>query len=192
MTARLAAAFAALAIASTAAPAVAHQADPVAVAAQREALSRLDWMNGEWVGTAEIMTGPGQTRTLRHTERIGPMLDGTIKVIEGHSYEADGSTGFNAFAVLSWDREQGRYVMRSYTGGHSGDFAMETTPTGWRWSTPARGGEIHYETVHTGDNWTETGDFVMPGREPMRVVTLRLTRKGDSDWPMAGAVAPND
>lgn len=192
MTVRLAAAFAALSLACAAAPALAQQVDPAAVAAQREHMSRLDWMNGEWTGAAEVMVGMGQTRTLRHTERIGPMLDGVIKVIEGHSYEADGSTGFNAFAVLSWDDENDRYTMRSYVGGMAGDFPLEITPTGWRWSTPARGGEIRYETVHTPDSWTETGDFIMPGREPMRVITLRLTRKGDSDWPAAGAVAPGD
>lgn len=175
-----------------AAPAIAQQADPVAIAAQREAMATLDWMNGEWVGTAEIMTGAGQTRTLRHTERIGPMLDGTLKVIEGHSYEADGSTGFNAFAILSWDDEQDRYVMRSYAQGRVGDFPLEITPTGWSWSTPARGGEIQYVTVHTDGGWTETGDFIAPGREPMRVITLTLTRRGDSEWPAAGAVAPGD
>lgn len=192
MRVRLAAAFAALSLACAAAPVLAQQADPAVLAAQREAMADLDWMNGEWVGTAEIMTGIGQTRTLRHTERIGPMLDGTIKVIEGHSYENDGSTGFNAFAILSWDAAQDRYVMRSYAQGHAGDFPLEITPTGWKWSTPARGGEIQYTTVHTDGGWTETGDFVAPGREPMRVITLSLTRRGDSGWPAAGAVAPGE
>ena len=192
MTRRFAASFAALSVVCCAAPAMAQQFDPAIATAHRGHLSQLEWMNGEWVGTAEVMVGMGQTRTLRHTERIGPMLDGVIKVIEGHSYEADGSTGFNAFAILSWDDENERYTMRSYVGGMAGDFPLEMTPAGWRWSTPARGGEIHYETIHDGDSWTETGDFVMPGREPMRVITLRLHRKGDSDWPAGGAVAPGE
>lgn len=192
MRIHLAAAFAALSLACAAAPVLAQQADPAVLAAQREAMADLDWMNGEWIGTVEIMTGVGQTRTLRHTERIGPMLDGAIKVIEGHSYESDGSTGFNAFAILSWDDAQDRYVMRSYAQGHAGDFPLEITPTGWKWSTPAPGGEIRYTTVHTDSGWTETGDFVAPGREPMRVVTLSLTRRGDSGWPAAGAVAPGE
>ena len=189
---RVTAAFLAFSLVCSSAPAVAQQADPAALAAQRGAMAELDWMNGEWVGTAEIMVRMSQTRTLRHTERIGPMLGGTIKVIEGHSYEADGSTGFNAFAILSWDDAQDRYVMRSYAQGHAGDFPLEITPTGWRWSTPARGGEIRYTTVHTDGGWTETGDFVAPGREPMRVISLTLTRRGDSDWPAAGAVAPGE
>lgn len=192
MSIRFASAFAALSLVYAAAPTLAQQADPAALAAQREAMSELDWMNGEWVGTAEIMVGMGQTRTLRHTERIGPMLDGTIKVIEGHSYEADGSTGFNAFAILSWDDEQDRYVMRSYAQGHAGDFPLEITATGWKWSTPARGGEVQYTTVHTDGGWTETGDFVATGREPMRVITLTLHRTGDTDWPAGGAVAPGE
>ncbi len=189
---RLASVFMTVAVLACASPAPAQVADPAVLAAQRERMAALDWMNGEWVGTAEIMTAPGQYRTIRHTERIGPMLDGTIKVIEGHSYEADGATAFNAFAVLSWDGENSRYVMRSYAAGRVGDFPLETTPTGWTWSTLARGGEIHYTTVHTDEGWTETGEFIAPGREPMRVITLSLHRTGDSDWPMAGAVAPGD
>jgi hypothetical protein len=189
---RLASVFMTAAVLACAAPAVAQRADPAVLAEQREALSALDWMNGEWRGTAEIMTAPGQYRTIRHTERIGPMLDGTIKVIEGHSYEADGSTAFNAFAILSWDRENNRYVMRSYAAGRAGDFPLETTSTGWTWSTPSQGGEVRYTTVHTDGGWTETGYFIAPGREPMRVITLSLTRSGDSDWPVAGAVAPGD
>lgn len=186
----LVAALAVLSLTTSAAPVLAQQMDPAAVAAQRERMAALDWMDGEWAGTAEIMTAPGQYRTIRHTERVGPMLDGLVKVVEGHSYEPDGSTGFNALAILSWDATQNRYVMRSYTGGLAGDFPLEITPTGWRWSTPSRGGEMRYETVHEGDAWTEVGHYVMPGREPMRVITLSLTRRGDTDWPAAGAVSP--
>jgi hypothetical protein len=191
MRIRFAAAIAAFSFACAPPPATAQQADPAVLAAQREAMATLDWMDGQWVGQAEIMAGPGQTRSIRHTERIGPMLDRTIKVIEGHSYEADGATAFNAFAVLSWDPARG-YMMRSYAAGQAGDFPLEVTPTGWRWSTPSRGGEMRYETVHADGVWTETGDYVLPGREPMRVITLRLRRAGDSDWPAAGAVVPGD
>lgn len=174
-----------------AAPAAAQEMSPNGTPAQREAMQRLSWMDGEWVGTAEVYTGPGRTLTLRHTERIGPMLGGAIKVVEGHSYTEAGETAFNAFAVISWDEEAGAYMMRSYAGGHASDFPLTADATGFRWSVQTESGPIDYVTVHTPGEWVETGDMQIEGREPLRVITMRLKRVGDSAWPAAGAVDPN-
>ena len=38
--------------------------------------------------------------------------------------------------------------------------------------------------------WVELGHFVMPGREPMHVIELRLRRRGDTGWPAADPVIP--
>jgi len=163
---------------------------PAGTAEQREAMARLSWMDGEWVGTAETYAGPGSTRTHPHTERIGPMLGGSIKVIEGRSVGGDGAATFNAFAVISWDDARDRYVMRSYANGQAADFPFQLTPDGFAWAVQANGGEVRYVTSFRDGEWVEVGDFVMPGREPMRVVELRLRRRGDSTWPAAGAVVP--
>lgn len=157
---------------------------------QREALHRLDWMDGEWVGQASVYAGPGRTSAHAHSERIGPMLGGAIKVIEGRTTEADGSVSFNAFAVISWDQAAGRYVMRSYANGRAADFPLTATEDGFAWTTPARGGEIRYVTTFKDGEWVEVGDMVMEGREPMRVIELRLRRRGDTGWPAADPVLP--
>jgi hypothetical protein len=163
---------------------------PEGTEAQRAAMRTLSWMDGEWVGQATVSMGPGRTETHPHTERIGPMLGGSIKVIEGRSVNADGSAGFNAFAVVSWDGDTGRYMMRSYANGHAGDFPLEATAEGFRWSTTNRGGEMRYVTTFRDGEWVEVGDFIMPGREPMRVIELRLRRRGDTGWPAANPVTP--
>jgi hypothetical protein len=163
---------------------------PAGTAGQRDAMSRLAWMDGEWVGEARVYAGPGQTLTHPHTERIGPMLGGSIKVIEGRTTEADGTVSFNAFAVISWNDAEDRYVMRSYANGQAADFPLEATPTGFAWTIPSRGGEVRYVTTFADGEWVEVGDFVMPGREPLRVIELRLRRRGDSTWPAADPVVP--
>lgn len=157
---------------------------------QRDAMQRLAWMDGEWVGEATIFMGPGRTSTHPHTERIGPMLGGSIRVIEGRSVNPDGTAAFNAFAVVSWDDAADRYMMRSYANGQAGDFPLEATGDGFRWTTPSRGGEMRYTTTFRDGEWTELGDFVMPGRDPMRVIELRLRRRGDTGWPAADPVVP--
>ncbi len=172
------------------ATASAQAMNPAGTAEQRAAMQALSWMDGEWVGEATVSMGPGQATAHPHTERIGPMLGGSIKVIEGRSPNADGTAGFNAFAVVSWDDEADRYMMRSYANGQVGDFPLETTADGFRWSTPARGGEVRYVTTFRDGEWVEIGEFVMPGRNPMKVIELRLRRRGDTAWPAGDPVTP--
>lgn len=163
---------------------------PARTAAQREAVGALDFLDGEWRGEA-VVHGPGGTTTLTQTERVGPMLGGSIKVIEGRGYAVDGSTQFNAMATVSWDARNNRYGFRSYANGYSGDYQFERTDDGFRWETPAGpNAKIQYVAVVKDGTWHEVGDYVVEGQPPRRVIEMRLTRVGDSGWPAADPVAP--
>ena len=37
------------------------------------------------------------------TERIGPFLDGSVRVIEGRGYAADGAVASTRFGIISFD-----------------------------------------------------------------------------------------
>ncbi len=165
-------------------------ASPNGTEAQRAAIDRLDMLDGEWRGEATIH-GPGGTTTLTQTERVGSMLGGSIKVIEGRGYAADGSTRFNAMATVSWDARAGRYGFRSYAQGYSGDYPFEVTDDGFRWETPAGpGAKIEYVAVVRDGTWHEVGTWVAEGQPPRPMIEMRLTRIGDTDWPAGGAVDP--
>jgi hypothetical protein len=87
--------------------------DPAArIAAQREAMKALAFMDGAWRGRAETEQLPSG---FTHTERSGPMLDGSVRLIEGRSYDEKGATRFNAFAIISYDPARRVYTMHSYT-----------------------------------------------------------------------------
>ncbi len=176
-----------------AAPVAAHAqmpASPNGSEAQRAAIDRLDFMDGEWRGEATIH-GPAGTMTLVQTERVGSMLGGSIKVIEGRGYAADGSTQFNAMATVSWDARAGRYGFRSYAQGYSGDYAFEVTDDGFRWETPAGpNAKIQYVAVVRDGTWHEVGTWVAEGQPPRQMIEMRLTRIGDTDWPAGGTVSP--
>jgi len=165
-------------------------ASPNGSEAQRTAIDRLDMLDGEWRGEATIH-GPGGTTTLTQTERVGSMLGGSIKVIEGRGYAADGSTEFNAMATVSWDARAGRYGFRSYAQGYSGDYPFEVTEDGFRWETPAGpNARIQYVAVVRDGTWHEVGTYVAEGQPPRQMIEMRLTRIGDTDWPAGGAVDP--
>jgi hypothetical protein len=165
--------------------------DPAAVTrAEAEAMAKLQWMDGAWRGPAVTQTAQGERKVMQ-TERIGPMLGGTIKVIEGRGFSDGRNVGFNALGVVSYDPFQRTYEFRSYAQGYAGTFPFEVTPTGYVWSTPAAGGSVRYTATVKGDTWNEVGDLIAEGKPPVRIFEMNLKRIGDSDWPEAGALTAN-
>lgn len=158
------------------------------LAAQRDAMAPLAFMDGTWRGPASTVLPSGERHVITQTERIGPLLDGTIKLIEGRGYNADGSTGFNAFAVLSYHPAQQAYDFHSYAMGQSGDFAFKPTADGYVWEIPAGPMTIRYTAVVKDGRWHEVGDRILPGKPPVRFFDMTLQRIGDSAWPGADAV----
>ena len=170
-------------------PAAAQSADPQAIAAEREAMTRFAWMDGIWRGPATTQT-PSGPHSVTQTERIGPTLGGTIKVMEGRGYNADGSTGFNAFGILSYDPAARGYRLHSYALGRAGDFELTPTANGYVWTIPAGPFSIRYTATLAGGTWTEVGDRLVPGQPPQRFFEMRLTRVSDTDWPAANGPGP--
>ena len=171
--------------------AVAQPADDGAarMAAERDAMKAFDWMRGEWRGEAVTQTRSGEHR-VTHTERSGPLLDGTVRLIEGHSYKADGSTGFNALAMISYDPATKKYMMTSHAEGRFGNFEIVPTTDGYTWAIRAGPLTLRY-TAHFKDGvWTEIGERVVQAGPPIPFFRMDLKRIGSTDWPAAGAVRP--
>lgn len=173
-------------------PALAQGFDPAPrIAAQKEALQAFDKIDGEWRGEAKTLLPDGSWHTFTQTERVGPMLDGAVKVIEGRGYEADGSTNFNAFAVISYNPDRMTYSIRSYTSGWVGDYPMTPTDTGFTWEVQA-GPDMKMSYVATVKDgvWTEIGTRIPKNGPPVKFIEFTVKRHGAATWPAAGAVAP--
>src|SRR5207237_3361966 len=117
------------------------------IAAQREAMVRLSVMDGVWRGPAWTILPSGGKRNITQTERIGPFLDGSIKVIEGRGYGADGKVGFNAFRIISYGPATKAYTLHSHAMGQVGDFVLKPTGDGYVWEIPAGPMTIRYTAV---------------------------------------------
>jgi hypothetical protein len=161
--------------------------DPAArIAAQREALAALAFLDGEWRGEAAY---EGHAAT--HTERVGTLLDGSVRLIEGRAYGPDGKTSFNAFAVISFDPVKRSYTMRSYAEGYAGDYPLTLRPDGFTWSHPAGPGvSMRYTATVKDGEWRETGERTVGSAAPVRIFEMKLKRLGPASWPAGGAVQP--
>jgi hypothetical protein len=165
--------------------------DPATIlAAQREALAPLAFMDGVWRGPAWTLRPSGEKHDVTQTERIGPFLDGSIKVIEGRGYDAEGKVTFNAFGTISYDPARKAYTLHSHAMGSVGDFVLTPKPDGYVWEIPAGPMTIRYSAVIKDSVWREVGDQIAPGKEPVRFFEMNLKRVGDTGWPAAGAIPP--
>src|SRR5713226_8537826 len=160
------------------------------IGAQREAMLPLAFMDGVWRGPAWTILPSGEKHNITQTERIGPFLDGSVKVIEGRGYNADGTVGFNAFGTISYNLATRVYTLHSYAQGNVGDFALTRTANGYVWEIPAGPMTIRYTAVIKDGAWREVGDRIVPGKDPVRFFEMNLKRVGSTDWPAAGAVSP--
>ena len=165
--------------------------DPaVAIAAQKQALAKLSFMDGVWRGPAWTLLPSGDKHTITQTERIGPFLDGAVKVIEGRGYDSSGNVTFNAFGIVSFDPAKTAYSMRSYTMGHAGDFALTPSDTGFVWMIPAGPTTIRYTATVRDGKWREIGERLAEGQPTVQFFEMNLVRVGDSKWPADGVIPP--
>jgi hypothetical protein len=181
-----------LAALGAAVPAAA-QYDPQATQqAQREAMVPLQFLDGVWRGPAWTLQPNGEKRHLVQTERIGPFLQGTIRVIEGRGYLDDGRVGFNALGIVAYDAAKKTYSLRSYAMGHAGDFAFRPSADGYAWEIPAGPNTtIKYVATVRDGTLHEVGDRVVEGQPPVRIFEMTLKRVGDTAWPAGDAVPRN-
>ena len=178
--------FAALSLSiALAGTAPAQPADPAALKAEQvEKLKPLAWMDGVWRGDAVTQTPSGEKRVTQ-TERIGPFLGGTVKVIEGRGYNPDGTVGFNAFGTVVYNPAASKYEFHAFSEGRAGVFKFEPTADGYIWESPAGGPAIiRYTASFKDKTWTEIGEYVSPGAPARQFFKMSLRRIGDTKWPL--------
>jgi hypothetical protein len=163
--------------------------DPVAlVAAQREAMTPLARMDGVWRGPAWSMT-PNGRHEVTQTERIGTFLGGSVRVMEGRGYNADGSVGFNALGILSFDPTTNSYSLSSWAQGRSGVFPFRVTADGYAWEIPAGPGAIiRYTATIRDGTLREIGEYVAGDAPPRQIFEMNLRRVADTSWPAGDPV----
>src|SRR5215469_6776874 len=165
--------------------------DPAAtIAVQRDALKVFSPLDGVWRGPAWTILPSGEKHNITQTERIGPFLDGSVKVTEGKGYDPDGKVTFNAFGTIYFNQATSVYTLHSHAMGYVGDFELKLMPDGYTWDIPTGSMTIHYTAVIKDGTWHEVGDRIVTGKAPVRFFEMTLKRIGDTDWPAAGAISP--
>jgi hypothetical protein len=110
-------------------------------------------------------------------------------LVEGRGYNPDGSVGFNALGIISFDPAAQRYSIHSYAMGLAGDFPFKPTASGYEWETPAGpGAVIRYAATIADGAFREVGFYVAGDAPPRQIFEMNLKRVGDTSWPAADPV----
>jgi hypothetical protein len=156
-------------------------AQPASKVAQ-DLLKLLAYWAGVWKGEASIRRGPGEPIKVNQQEPIEYRLEGTILLVEGIGRSPeDGSTTFNALAIINFDETSNQFKMKSYLReGRSTDAwfkVIEDNKFEWGFDVPS--GKIKYSiTMDTvKGTWNEKGFFSQDGTNWMPFMEMNLTKE---------------
>lgn len=171
------------AVAGESMPAQARQPAPNAGPA-REAMKKLDWLTGQWRGTADVQ-GPGGAMQLQQSEDVRLKVFDTALLIEGTGREpgSDAKPGeivFQALAVITYDAAAKKYNMRAITERGSVDPYIEVKDKEvfWGFDVPGGAGEVRYHIrLDEQGRWHEVGEFSQDGQTWMKFLEMKLERE---------------
>jgi len=147
------------------------------VAVQKEAMKKLSFLAGTWTGPATAYLPAGPVK-LTQTEEVEYRLNGLVMLVQGTGRMPDGEVRFSALATISYDDAAKVYRFRSHSDGHFLDTELKVMDRGFEWARPAGPGKVAFRmTLNEKGQWSETGEFVMPGRPPQKSVELLVTKR---------------
>lgn len=168
-------------VAASVVPAEAQAPNAALLAKQQAAMKALAFLDGVWAGPAEAHERTG-TLKMTQTERVGTLLDGTIRLIEGRAFDQKGKTLFNAFGVISYEVPRSRYVISSYASGYTTTTELKVKPHCFEWEVPAGpGAKMQFTATVQNGTWTEVGDYVPSSGTKQRTFHMTVKRIRNSN-----------
>ena len=146
--------------------------------AQREAMQKLAFLTGKWVGEAHLLRGPTEFVELVQTEEAEYKLDGLILVIEGVGKTASGNQPLlQAFGIISYDDESETYHLRAFNDGRFLETEVKLLEQGKGLTWGFVLGEITTKSVlriNERGEWTEFAEIFVGSQSPKKLLELTV------------------
>jgi len=145
---------------------------------QREAMEKLDFLIGKWIGEAHLLRGATEFVKLIQTERTQFKLDGLILTIEGVGKTISGDqTLLQAFGIISYDDETATYSLRAFNDGRflETEVKLLEHEKGLTWGFAL--GEIKTKSVlriNERGEWTEVAEIFVGSQPPKKFLQLTV------------------
>jgi hypothetical protein len=145
---------------------------------QREAMQRLAFLVGEWIGEAHLLRSSTESVELVQTEVAQYKLDGLILTIEGVGRTiSGGQTLLQAFGIISYDDESGMYSLRAFNDGRFLETEVKLLEQGIGMTWGFALGEIKTKSVlriNERGEWTEVAEIFLGTEPPKKLIQLTV------------------
>jgi hypothetical protein len=145
------------------------------------AMKKLQFLEGQWKGTAWMQMGPQKKEALQ-TETVQWHANGTVLTIDGLGVDAaDPKVKVHqAYATISYDLAGQRYRMQAFKGDGQlveADFkVLDDGSIQWGFQHP-KAGHIRYHIRLEDGKWVETGESSRDGQTWTPFFSTKLTRQ---------------
>jgi hypothetical protein len=147
---------------------------------QREAMQKLAFLVGKWIGEARLLRGATEFVELIQTEEAQYKLDGLILTIEGVGRTAAGGQAvLQALGILSYDDESGIYSLRAFNDGRFLETEVKLLEQGKGMTWGFALGEIKTKSVlriNERGEWTEVAEIFIGSQPPKKFLQLTVHR----------------
>src|SRR6266404_386270 len=147
---------------------------------QREAIKKLDFLIGKWVGETRLMRGPEMVELLQ-SEEAHYKLDGLIVVIEGVGRTKSAAQPLlQAFGIISYDDEAETYRLRAFNDGRFLETQMKLLEEGKGMTWGFALGEIRTNSVlriNERGEWTEFAEISIGSQPSKRLLELTVRKQ---------------
>lgn len=145
-------------------------------------MKKLDFMVGEWKGTAEYMAPGNRSIPMQSWEKVEYRTGGTTLLVEGrhthHMPPQPPRVMHEALGIISFGHNG--YKLRSWlASGMTGEFSLNLKDDGYTWSHPhpARPGwTMRYEAAFTETTWIEKGFESKDGKDWQPLMSMNLKK----------------
>ncbi len=141
-------------------------------------MRKLAFLIGRWRGEARLLSGQGEPTVLEQTEHAQYRLDGLILTIEGVGRtKTEGKPALQAFAIISYDDESGKYLMRAFNDGRFLECEVKLAEDGrgisWGFTLAHIKTNSRLRITDKGD-WTELTEISVGSAPPRKLMELTV------------------
>ncbi|MCK6692733.1 MAG: hypothetical protein L6Q97_11600 [Thermoanaerobaculia bacterium] len=149
-------------------------------AAVRDAMQKVQFLEGRWQGAGWIQMGP-QRHEFIVSETGVFKANGGVLMLEGVGRDAADTSVIihQALGFISWDQQNGKYLMRAFRAdGNHVDADFHVADDGsilWGFTHPMAG-QIRYTIRLDNGQWVESGEMSRDGKSWRPFLEMRLSR----------------
>ena len=145
---------------------------------QKEAMIKLEILEGNWKGSGWMMTREGR-QTFTQTEEVELATGGITLLVKGKGTNEEGVLVHDALGVFYFNPESNQYEFQAHVakGYHTNAWAKyEEGSIIWGYDHPYAGSMKYTISINNLGQWVEIGEMSRDGNEWMQIFEMTLSK----------------